>query len=77
MASRVSYRILSWGGGGGERMIVASVQKHTHAHISMRAYQGGLGACPPPPPPPPLLQKNFEFRSSQIASEEIWDKIVV
>ena len=29
-------------------MIVASVRKHTHAHISMRAYQGGLGACPSP-----------------------------
>ena len=51
-------------------MIVASVQKHTHAHISMRAYHGGLGACP-------LPQENFEFRSSQIASDEIWDKIFV
>ena len=26
---------------------------------------------------PPPLQENFEFRSSQIASDVIWDKIVV
>ena len=36
-------------------MIVASVRKHTHAHISMCAYQGGLGACPPPPHPRKIL----------------------
>ena len=31
--SRVSYRILSWGGGkhGGSTMIVRSVRKHAHA----------------------------------------------
>ena len=29
---------------------------------------GGLGACPPP------LRKIFEFTSSQIASDTIWDK---
>ena len=44
MPSRVSYRILSWEGGGetqdGSRMIVASVRKYTHAHISMGS--GGM-----------------------------------
>ena len=39
---RVSYRILSWEGGGGgkqdgSRMIVAW-QKHAHGYISLRAY---------------------------------------
>ena len=32
--------------------------------------RGVWGHAPPP-------QENFEFRSSQIASDEIWDKIVV
>ena len=31
-------------------MIVASVRKHTHTHISMCAYHRGLGTCPPTPP---------------------------
>ena len=35
--------------------------------MCVRAYYGGLGACPP--------QENFEFRSSQIASDAIWDKL--
>ena len=37
--------------------------------------RGSGGMLPHPHPPPP--KENFEFRSSQIASDEIWDKIVV
>ena len=59
---RVSFRILSWGGGGredGSRMIVA---------CEMLAYLlGGSGDMP--------HQEIFEFTSSQIASDAIWDKI--
>ena len=50
--TRVSYRILSWGGGGGKqdgnRMIVACESTLTHAYVCM-PISGGLGACPPPP----------------------------
>ena len=63
-ASRVSYRILTWGLGvggehGGSRMIVAHVP-------SLLGRSGGM-----------LPQESFEFRSSQIASDAICDKIVV
>ena len=41
------------------------MRKHAHACISMHG-SGGM-----------FLQENFEFRSSQITSDAIWDKIVV
>ena len=44
-------------------MIVA---RFARSRISVRAYQASLGAYPPPPQ---------EFRSSQIVSNAIWDKI--
>ena len=57
----VSYRILSWGAGeqDGSRMIVACKKRG--------CLLGGSGGMPP-------SQENFEFRSSQIASDAIWDK---
>ena len=57
----VSYRILSWGAEeqDGSRMIVACKKRG--------CLLGGSGGMPP-------SQENFEFRSSQIASDAIWDK---
>ena len=76
---RVSYRILSWGGGGGggggggeqdgSRMIVACSRMHKRACL----LGGGGGVWGHAPPP----WENFEFRSYQIASDQIWDKIIV
>ena len=61
---RVSFRILSWGGGrkqDGSRMIVVC---ETHACLL-----GGSGGMPPPP------RKILNLYTSQIASDAIWDKI--
>ena len=63
--SRVSYRILSWGGKeDGSRMIVACESIHTRKCVYLLGGSGGM-----------LPQENFEFRSSQIASDAIWDKL--
>ena len=57
------------GGGGGKhdgsRVIVACESTLTHAKCV--CLLGGSGGMPP--------QENFEFRSSQIASDAIWDKL--
>ena len=45
-------------------------KKQDGSRISVHAHYGGSGGMPPPP-------TTFEFRSSQIASDAIWDKIVV
>ena len=68
VTNRVSYRILSWGGGRGEgekdgsRMTVAHESTLTYMRVPTR----GIWKHAP--------QENFEFRSSPDAS---WDKIVV
>ena len=58
-----------WRGGkqGGSRMIVAC--ESTLTHVSVYVPTTGSGSM--------LPQEDFEFRSSQIASDTIWDKIVV
>ena len=57
----VSYRILSWEGGeGGGWQDDSSMRKHVWP-------LGGSGGISP--------QENFEFRSSQIASDAIWDEL--
>ena len=61
---RVSCRILSWGGGGGRRKQDGSrmiVRSCTRKHAWV------CGHAP---------KKNLEFRSSQIASDTILDKIL-
>ena len=55
-------------GGGeqdGSRMIVGCESMLTHASVCMTT--GGSGGMPP--------QEIFEVRSSQIASDAIWDKL--
>ena len=56
---------------GGSRMIVAR-EAHSRTY-KCACLLGGSGGMPPPLP----SQENFEFRSSQIASDATWDKIVV
>ena len=54
-------------GGGkqdGSRMIVACESIHTRKRAYLLGGSGGM-----------LPQENFEFRSSQIASDAIWDKL--
>ena len=65
--NRVLYRILSLGGEqDGSKMVVAHESMlMLYACVPTR---GVWGHAP---------QKNFEFRSYQIASDAIWDKIVV
>ena len=63
----VSYRIWQ----GSSRMIVACESMLTHTYGCMPT-RGVWGHAPPPSP-----RKIFEFRSSQIASDAIWDKITV
>ena len=61
---RVSYRILSWGGETGDsRMIVAC--ERTLMHAKFACLLGGSRGIPP--------LENFKFRSSQIASDPIWE----
>ena len=69
---RVSYRILIWGEGVGgkqddSRMIVAYESMPRHAYVCVPT-RGVWGHAP---------QENFECRSSRIASDTIWDKIVI
>ena len=61
MPSRVSYRILSWEGGQDGSRMIVA---SVRKHTDER-----IRMC--------VYQENFEFRSSPIASDEIWDKIVV
>ena len=63
-ADRVPYRILSWGGKQQDDSSTFRTLTHKCACLL-----GGSGGIPPPPPPPQ------EFRSSQIVSNAIWDKI--
>ena len=64
---KVLYKILRGGGGqDGRRMIVACESMRTCKRVCLLMASEGMH---------PL--KNVEFRSSQIASGEIWDKIVV
>ena len=51
---------------GGSRMIVCEARSCMLKCACLLGRSGGM-----------LPQKNFEFRSSQIASDAIWDKIVV
>ena len=62
LSPRVSYRILCWGGGGGKEDGSRMI-----VVCETRAFLLGGSACPP--------RKIFEFTSSQIASDAIWDKI--
>ena len=59
--NKVSCRILSWGGEQDGSMTIVT-------HESTLMHVQACGACP---------QENFKFRYSQIASDTIWDKIVV
>ena len=59
--NKVSYRILSWGGHGDSRMIVACVKC-----VCLLGGSGGM-----------LPQENLEFRPSQIASDAICDKTLI
>ena len=64
---RVSYRIFCWGGGG-KKFVGQCVWActSTHALVCVQA-RGVWGHAPP--------GKKIFFRSSQIASHAIWDKI--
>ena len=62
---QVSYRILSWGGQDDSRMIVAC-NARLHLCKCVCLLEGVWGHAP---------QEDFEFRSSQIASDTIWDKL--
>ena len=93
--SRVSYRILSWGGGGGGegggggggRGVVEGSGEGVEGVEGVEGGRGGGGEdsrmivcekCVPTRGSGGMpLQKNFEFRSSQIVSDIIWNKSVV
>ena len=63
---------LGGGGGGGGRMVAVWKSTLTHVYVCMPT-RGVWGHVPPPPPRKIL---NLDL-SSQIASDAIWNKIVV
>ena len=68
LRTRVSYRSLSVGGKqDGSRMIVVCESMLTCAYACVCVVTKGVWGHVP--------QENFEFRSSQIASDTIWDKL--